>query len=163
MKHSTPKIILAVVLLGLLSGLLFLQGEREAPQQTSATPNTGLRTQLLTVRGTQIQVEVAETQRQREIGLSHRKESLKEGEGMLFVFEKEGLYGFWMKDTHFPIDIIWITSEKRITHIEEGVRPESFPKVYISEEPAQFVLEIPAGYTQRNNIKVGDEVVLGEE
>src|SRR5947208_11440214 len=36
------------------------------------------------------------------------KEGLKKNEGMLFIFEQDGLHRFWMKDMKFPIDIIWI-------------------------------------------------------
>src|SRR4030042_2848822 len=52
-------------------------------------------------------VELAVTPEEREEGLMFRK-NLDSDKGMLFIFEKEGKYGFWMKKTLIPLDIIWI-------------------------------------------------------
>ena len=67
-------------------------------------------------------VEVADTLNEREKGLSG-KQSLEINKGMLFIFEKETLSGFWMKDMNFPIDIIWIDKNMRIIGIEKSPVP----------------------------------------
>lgn len=104
-----------------------------------------------------INVEVADTDAERAQGLSGR-ESLKEGEGLLFIFEKEGFYGFWMKDMNFPIDIAWINKDKKIIHIENGVSPETYPKVFQPTEKSLYVLEVPAGFFAGHNINLGSFV-----
>src|SRR3989338_662243 len=62
-------------------------------------------------RGVNLIVELAVTPAQRERGLSGR-DRLEPRSGMLFVFEDDGVRGFWMKGMTFPIDIIWIDDER---------------------------------------------------
>ncbi len=104
-----------------------------------------------------IQIERADTLATRTQGLSGRK-SLAPDTGMLFIFEKSDIYGFWMPDMYFAIDIIWIDVQKKIVHIEKNVTPESYPKIFKSTTLAQYVLEVPAGFSDQNTIEVGDEV-----
>jgi len=86
--------------------------------------------------------------------------ALPENEGMLFIFEEEGRYGFWMKDTLLSLDIIWINNNQEIVHIERNVRPESYPATYYSPVPARFVVEVNAFFTSTFNINVGDKVTI---
>lgn len=98
---------------------------------------------------------VAKTPEERTKGLSNWK-SLKEDEGMFFVFPKEGKYGFWMKDMFFPIDILWLDREGRVIYMVENVKPDSYPKTYYPSMPALFVLELPSSSISKERIKVGD-------
>jgi|SRR3989338_4612398 len=104
-----------------------------------------------------IMVEVVDTKEKRDKGLSGR-ERLPKGEGMLFVFEEPNFYTFWMPDMRFAIDIIWISSEKRVVDITPGVPPDSYPQLFSPEEPAQYVLEVPAGVVMKEGWGVGDSV-----
>jgi len=88
--------------------------------------------------------------------------ALPENEGMLFIFEEEGRYGFWMKDTLLSLDIIWINNSQEIVHIERNVRPESYPATYYSPVPARFVVEVNAFFTSTFNINVGDKITIPE-
>jgi uncharacterized membrane protein (UPF0127 family) len=103
---------------------------------------------------------IAKSTKEKEIGLSGKKD-LPKDQGMLFPFDKEGFYGFWMKNMQFPIDIIYIKKGKIIT-IFENVKPPKEAKgkliVYQSTEPADSVLEIKAGLVKKYQIKVGNEV-----
>jgi len=111
------------------------------------------------VRDIGVTVSIADTPEERNQGLSG-VESLPTDEGKLFIFDKEGEYGFWMKDMKIPLDIIWINNERRIVHIEENVSPESYPAIYGSPEPARFVLEVNAFFTSTFRINVGDTVTI---
>lgn len=102
-----------------------------------------------------LNIYVAKTDADREKGLSG-KEKLAENEGMLFIFEKEDNYGFWMKDMNFPIDIAWLNKDKRIVFIEKNVLPETYPKVFSSPSQSIFVLETAAGFFENSKIKIGD-------
>ncbi|MFH1186769.1 MAG: DUF192 domain-containing protein [Candidatus Levyibacteriota bacterium] len=105
-------------------------------------------------------VTVAKSAKEKEIGLSGKK-NLPENQGMLFTFDKEGYYGFWMKNMLFPIDIIYIKKGKIIT-IFENVKPPKDTKgqllVYQPSQPADTILEINAGLVKKYKIKVGNEV-----
>jgi len=120
--------------------------------------------------GTRINVEIMQTAAEREQGLSGH-EPLADNQGMLFIFEKSGLYGFWMKDMLFSIDIIWFTptcpepcrggeveGPARIVHIEKNVAPNTYPKVFAPKEPAQYVLELNAGLADKYDWHENDEV-----
>lgn len=108
---------------------------------------------------TPITVEVADTPEERAAGLSNVSE-LPDNQGMLFVFEADGQYRFWMKDTLIPLDIIWIDSDRKIVHIERNVSPSSYPTSYGPNMPSRFVLEVNAFFVNTFNIAVGNEVFI---
>ena len=89
------------------------------------------------------------------------RDSLGENEGMLFIFDKEDYYSFWMLNTRIPLDIIWINANKEIIHIERNLQPctDSCPK-YSPNEKALYVLEVNANYTSKNGINIGDKVAF---
>ncbi len=102
-------------------------------------------------------VEVAKTTAEREKGLMNRSH-LDENKGMLFIFENEGLYSFWMKDTLIPLDMIWINSANQVVFIAKNVQPcKSLicPSINSSAR-AGYVLEINGGLSDSLGIKVGD-------
>jgi uncharacterized membrane protein (UPF0127 family) len=100
-------------------------------------------------------VEVAQTSVERQKGLSGHM-PLLENSGMLFVFDRPDDYGFWMKDMFFPLDIIWISNDYRVVHLEKNISPDTYPTVYYAGVPVLYVLEISAGQIDKNNIKIGD-------
>ena len=68
------------------------------------------------------EIEIVSDEVSRAKGLMNRTE-LGDNEGMLFVWEQEGVYSFWMKDTLIPLDMIWINSEKEVVFIKENAVP----------------------------------------
>jgi uncharacterized membrane protein (UPF0127 family) len=90
-------------------------------------------------------VEVAETFADRRQGLMDR-EFMPVDQGMLFVFEKPGIYPFWMKNTLIPLDIIWIGTDKRVIDFTtmQPCREKPCPS-YKPKGEAQWVLEVNAG------------------
>jgi len=87
--------------------------------------------------------------------LSNR-EKLAENQGMLFVFDHTDYHSFWMKDMRFAIDIIWIDENKKVVDITHNAEPESYPKIFKPSLPAQYVLEVNAGWAEEHRVKVGD-------
>jgi uncharacterized membrane protein (UPF0127 family) len=108
-----------------------------------------------------IPVELAQTNQQRSHGLSFR-DSLRPGEGMLFVFPYPDRHTFWMKDMRFPLDIIWI-AHNSIVDIKTNLPPGAgdMPPTYAPTDISEYVLEINAGEAGRYQIKVGDKVEIG--
>jgi uncharacterized protein len=143
MKKNTTILVIAA-LLSLVALILFSSFNKE--QSSVLKLHAGDAT-LFT--------EIASTLSARTKGLSGR-ESLEEGEGMLFVFAVPDKYGFWMKEMNFPIDIIWIGEDKRIVHIKESALPKSFPEVFYPPLPALYVLETGAGFVDMHGVSVGD-------
>jgi uncharacterized membrane protein (UPF0127 family) len=108
---------------------------------------------------TTIAVEVADTHLSRRQGLSGRT-ALPEGTGMLFAFEQEGAWGIWMKDMHFPIDIVWMDSAGRVLTVAHDVSPATYPNSFYPDAPSRYVLELPAGYARTHGIAEGSELVV---
>jgi uncharacterized membrane protein (UPF0127 family) len=106
-------------------------------------------------------VELAETDEERARGLSGRK-SLESGHGMIFSFEEPGLYGFWMKEMLFSIDIIWIDADWKIVEVELDVAPETFPQIFAPKIPIKYVLELTSGEFEKLNVDIGSQLYLEE-
>lgn len=148
------KAILAIVIV--LIGLFFWIQRAPTPQPIT-----------IKVRDTQVTVDLAKTDEQIQKGLGGTT-SLPENHGMLFVFpQMDQPRVFWMKNMVIPIDIIWI-SDGKIVQIDANVPPpassnvpDSALKLYPSNQPVDYVLEMAAGWAQEH-ASVGDIVDLGD-
>jgi len=107
------------------------------------------------IAGQDVKVDLALTPSEQTQGLSGRS-GLPEDSGMLFVFDKPGKYFFWMKDMNFPIDIIWLGEDMKVIYIKKNALPESYPELYGPEADAGYVLEVGAGFSDKNNLQIGD-------
>jgi len=110
--------------------------------------------------GETIIAELAETEEERSRGLMFRN-SINDDQGMLFVFEQEGLYSFWMKNMNIAIDILWLDRQKRIVHLEHNVPPckkEPCPTYAPLRVPAKYVLELKAGSIEKRKLKLNDRI-----
>jgi len=106
-------------------------------------------------------VDVSTTPEERSRGLMF-KESLDINQGMLFVFDKNDIYPFWMKNTLISLDIIWINKEKEIVFIKETASPceEKFCTTINPSVVAKYVLEINGGLSGKIGIQVGDKISI---
>jgi len=88
--------------------------------------------------------------------LMYRK-SMPNNQGMLFVFEDSRPRSFYMKNTEFGLDIIYINSDKEIVSIQKNAKPMD-PTSLPSEDDAQYVLEVNAGLSDTWGLEKGDVV-----
>lgn len=146
-------ILLGIALL--LLGVLFLFLGRG----TKPLPVPGFTDAVFISGSTRIAVSIADSDTERVQGLSHT-EALPEGAGKLFVFERPGLYGFWMKDMRYSIDIIWLDEKMTVVTIKESATPESYPETFYPNAESKYVLEVPAGFSTENDIVVGQSFTL---
>lgn len=113
-----------------------------------------------------INIEVADDKNKRSKGLGGRA-SLDPNSGMLFIFEKEDIYKFWMKGVNFPLDFIWISGD-RVADILPNVppasanTPDSSLPIYAPVVKVDRVLEVNAGFAQAHGIKVGDRLKIAQ-
>jgi uncharacterized protein len=117
----------------------------------------GYRQVNVTVNGLVLVADIAATDEQRTKGLSV-KDSLAENEAMLFVFDNEAEHIFWMKDMKFPIDIIWIDTDKTVVHIEHNLQPCSSELLCPTYKPigdSLYVLETVGGFAEKHDIVKG--------
>lgn len=144
-------ILLAIAIL-LFAGFLFSQNYFQ---------KQSFKTAKVCIGSNCFNVELAENYWQQSRGLMY-KESLAQNAGMLFIFNKEANYPFWMKNTKIPLDIIWINANKQIVYISELTQPcKTFLCSQINPKVnAKYVLEINGGLAQKFNFKIGDLVEI---
>jgi len=104
-----------------------------------------------------IEIEIADDNDQRTTGLMFRNK-MAEDQGMLFIFPSETLQSFWMKNTILSLDILFVNSKMEIVKIHKNTTPYS-EQSYPSLKPAQYVVEVIAGYCERHGIEGGDKIV----
>ncbi|MBQ0767714.1 MAG: DUF192 domain-containing protein [Bizionia sp.] len=103
-----------------------------------------------------LDIELALTQTERDLGLMYRN-SLADNQGMLFVFPNSEPRSFYMRNTHIPLDIIFLDENKAIVSIQRDAKPmdeSSLP----SGGAAQYVLEIKGGLSKKWNLDEGDRI-----
>ena len=107
------------------------------------------------IKDREILVEVARTGEERAVGLMGRT-SLGKEEGMFFIFEDEGVHGFWMKNTLLPLSIAFIDREGKIMWIAD-MQPLTL-STHNPPGPVLYAMEMNKGWFAKNGIKVGDIV-----
>ena len=101
------------------------------------------------------QVEVADTEPTRKLGLMHR-DHLAVGRGMLFVFERTGPVSFWMKNTRMPLDMLFMDESGRVVFIHERATPYETRSIH-GGDSIRYVLEVNGGVAELYGIKAGTE------
>ncbi|MBO7163177.1 MAG: DUF192 domain-containing protein [Spirochaetaceae bacterium] len=101
--------------------------------------------------------EIADTQETRNRGFMER-EQIPDGTGMLFVFERDQILSFWMKNTPHPLSIAYIDSTGKIRDIYH-MTPFSMAN-WTSTVSVRYALEVPQGWFEKESITVGDKVVI---
>jgi len=110
----------------------------------------------------ELKLEYALDETQRENGLM-RRTTLCENCGMFFVFNNTQPLTFWMKNTLIPLDIIFITKDGVVTNIEQASaepnnKDDTQYQTYRSNGDALYVLEVNRGWSQKNQLKAGDNL-----
>jgi len=148
------KIILAIIII-LICGVIIFNRFNKQLQENN---NPGVIITNDSGDKINVAVEIADTPAKHIQGLS-KHSPLSENQGMLFIFNKKSVQKFWMKDMLFPLDIIWI-DDNRIVKIDAKLAPEGEkPKnIYSPDIPVNYVLEVPAGFCEKNQVKTGDKV-----
>ena len=102
------------------------------------------------------QVEVADTPRERQIGLMNRRE-MPLNHGMLFDFERTRVVEMWMKNTFIPLDMVFVAPNGTVIRIEHNTTAHSL-RVISSGEPASHVLEVNAGIAKQIGLRPGSKL-----
>jgi hypothetical protein len=117
----------------------------------------------LRINGKVLSVEIADTPEKQELGLMFRT-SLKESDGMLFIFPDEQPRAFWMKNTFVDLAIGYFSEKRVLIDIQEmkavSSMMENRPPSYPSRASAKYALEVRKGWFDRNKIKLGAKFTL---
>ena len=115
-----------------------------------------VRKQRLIVGRDTVLIEVAATEEMRTVGLMYRT-VMAENEGMLFVFEAEGIYPFWMKNTELPLSIAFIDRSGAIVDIQD-MAPHDEITHHAPSVPVLYALEMNQGWFRTHQVNAGDKV-----
>ncbi|MFE1744507.1 DUF192 domain-containing protein [Coleofasciculus sp. H7-2] len=107
-----------------------------------------------------IQLEVARTPQQQQMGLMYRK-SLADDRGMLFLFNPPQPINFWMKNTLIPLDMVFML-DGVVKAIAANVPPctTSLCPTYGPNTPVNQVIELRGGRAAELGLKAGDRVTI---
>jgi uncharacterized membrane protein (UPF0127 family) len=140
-----------VLLLALISPLFASCDEKPSTTQ----PQSNLRTITMQIGRQTFTLEVADTEPTRETGLMNR-DSMPANHGMIFVFEDEEERGFYMKNTRFPLDILFIDGNGKVVS-SKSMKPYDL-RTTPSDAPAKYAIELNAGAAQSSGVSVGDQL-----
>lgn len=159
-------LFLAVVGLVIFGNFFGTGGLLKDPSSNQATAAAKISkdSTIVSVGKLSVDAKIASNLKDKKTGLS-KYDSLPLDQAMLFVFDKSDIYTFWMKDMKFAIDIIWIDQNKKVVDIAKNVPPESGKsdaqlKQYKPSTTSQYVLEVNAGLSDLNNVRIGDTVIF---
>jgi uncharacterized membrane protein (UPF0127 family) len=128
---------------------------------TNGKAQTGLETKTITIVSQKgpvpVDAELARTDTERSAGLMFRT-GLEDGKGMLFIFDKDEVLSFWMKNTLIPLSIAYIAYDGTIIDIRD-MYPNDTSPVH-SSRSVRYALEVPQGWFKRAGVKEGDTVKL---
>ncbi len=105
------------------------------------------------------EVEIMDSEEERVKGLMFR-DNLEDDKGMLFIFDKEDRYDFWMKNMKFPIDIVWINENKEVVYMHKNTPPcpENVCFSIMPDREAKYVLEVNSGVANDIGLNIGDKL-----
>jgi uncharacterized membrane protein (UPF0127 family) len=110
-----------------------------------------------------LSVEIAETMETRSYGLMYRR-SLPEQAGMLFVFDEDAKWGFWMKNTLIPLSIGFIDKAWRLLEVLDMAVPvdrQTGPwPIYEPSAAYRYALEVNQGFFKKNGFGPGAQFTL---
>jgi uncharacterized membrane protein (UPF0127 family) len=82
------------------------------------------------------------------------RQKLEPGRGMIFLFPHPEPLKFWMKNTYIPLDMIFISNERKVLFVEENAEPLTTTALG-PDEDSQFVLEVPGGWARAHGVERG--------
>lgn len=142
-------LVIALVSMGI--AMPFIMGNQGANYFMVELPN-----------GRQILTEVADSPEKQMVGLFFARE-LPPNRAMLFIYDDEDSHRLWTKNSHFPIDMIWMDRDRKILHIEQAAPPcadDPCPSYGPKETEAIYVMEAAAGFAKMNQLQPGMSMIF---
>ena len=158
-KLSLQKIVIGVLALAVIGFFIinnFITNEPKVEYYTFTKEGELTFTDSLGTLKAKIDLEIADNEYERQLGLMSRKE-MRENEGMLFIFPRQDYQSFWMRNTLISLDMMFVNDKKEIVTIHKNTKILSETS-YPSSAPSIYVVETLAGFADRHNIQVGDKI-----
>lgn len=116
--------------------------------------------QAIRLHGYTYHMTIMRTSDELQRGLSDTQ-GLASDHAMLFVFPSNDTWPIWMKDMNYPIDIVWLDSDRNVVYMAKDAKPSSYPDTQFKpDKNARYVIELSSGTIERTGIKIGDPAGL---
>lgn len=158
---------LFILSLGLLLGLSLWLGSQQVraedetataePQAEVGQPQLDLPRERLRIGNKLVEVQVASTPEQRQMGLMWRQE-MPADEGMLFMFPEAQMQCFWMRNTLLPLTAAFLDEQGRVVNFAD-MQPLSEAS-HCSEAPVRYVLELHQGWFHQRGLGAWNQVQI---
>ena len=143
------------ILASVLFSLLFLAGPSQASEEVVRLPVEQVI--VTTDRGDMaFATEIATTDETRSRGLMFRR-SMGEREAMLFHWHSPHVVTMWMRNTYIPLDMLFVTADGTVVHVEADTVPQSL-EVLSADREVSAVLEIVGGMAAKLGIRPGSRL-----
>lgn len=140
-QHAFVAVIIVLAVL-LLATPIALWPALEVSTSRDATIGLG---------GSRVAVTVADTPFRRAWGLQGRRD-LRDGQGMLFVFDRPEHLGFSRKSVRFDVEVVFASADGRVIGIEpldDGHESAASPGL------ARYAVEVPSGWCADHRVTEG--------
>ena len=150
--RNAGRFFIFVAVVAVVAGTLGLTGcNAEAPPRP---PVPGDEIDL-EVKGAKLRIEVVFDDLSRTVGMKERKpETFLEDRGMLFIFPRKEVRGFWMRNTEIPLSVAFIDDEGKILQIKD-MKPKDESRT-TSKHQVRYALEVNKGWFSRAGVSPGD-------
>ncbi len=146
MRQSLLRILIAIIGIATSVALILVWSW----QAEASRPNPPLPTAQWLVGSPPLQtiltLEVARSPREQTVGLAHR-DHIGLTDGMAFPRAKPIPAAFWMRDMHFPLDLVFVGPAGRVLNVIHSAQPGS-DDLQRATGPTSLVIEVPAGRAQ---------------
>ena len=142
-------IIVSSIIIGIL-GLVFVPSDIR-------NRNLDFSTGTIKIDDMIINVEVADSDDERQRWLMFREENLPSNSGLLLVYDKPDLYSMWLLNIRYPLDLLWFDQQGNIVYTVRDAQPcDNFLDfsacTFKNTKPSKFVLAAHSGFISQNNI-----------
>jgi len=123
----------------------------------TTTPADSLSACKMTIGSKTFELEMARTSAEQEKGLMKR-DSMPENHGMIFIFDKDRSQDFWMKDTRFPLDIIFLDHTGMVVSVSQM---QAYDLATTSSQgAAQYAIELNVGQAKAAGVEKGQTLKI---
>jgi uncharacterized membrane protein (UPF0127 family) len=148
-----------LALVALVAGCAACAADRGVPPaKAAAAAPAAAGPRVVMPSGAVISVELALTDAEKAQGLMFR-ESMPKDAGMVFPFDGLEIRPFWMKNCHFPLDLVYATKDGTVVDVIKAVPPcapdpAPCPNA-VPKAKSDTVLEVNAGVAEATGAAVG--------
>lgn len=147
-RRASPVIIISGVLLVMIASAAAIILNKAQP----TTP--------LYLGSAVFDAKIAYTQQDREKGYGGVS-TIPDRQALILAFTTTKIWPITMKDMKVPIDVIWLSADKKVVAIEKNIAPDGGINTLITpKQTAQYIVEVPAGTVKAKAISVGRTAIF---